>query len=333
LHLISRSRENTIIDALIDSLRKVKGAYSIVFLTENSIVGARDPNGFRPLCLGKLDNSYIFASETCAFDIVGANYVRDVEPGEIIVINRDGVKSIKPFEKTANRLCIFEYIYFSKPDSYVDGMSVYKVRKKMGEILAEEAGVEAEMVIPVPDSSNVAAIGYSQRSGIPFEFGSIRSHYKGRTIIKPSQRIRDFGTKLKFNTTRGLMVDKDVVVVDDSIVRGTTSGKIVGMLRRAGARKVHVRIASPPIKYPCFYGIDTPTRNELIASSNDIENIRREINADSLAYLSIEGLLEPVKQGEVKYCTACFEGNYPLDIPDDISKTAFEKVYPRKRLL
>lgn len=333
LHLISRHKKNDIIDAFVDSLKTVRGAYSLVLLTENLLIGARDPRGIRPLCLGKVGNSYLIASETCAFDIVDGDYIRDIEPGEVLIISKDGKESIKPFDETKRELCIFEYIYFSRPDSYVDGLSVYEIRKKMGEILAEESMVDADMVIPVPDSSNIAAIGYSQKSGLPFEFGLIRSHYIGRTFIEPSQKIRDFGTKLKFNTTRGIMVDKDIVVVDDSIVRGTTSNKITTMIRNAGARKIHMRIASPPIKFPCFYGIDTPTREELIASSNDIENIRKEIGVDSLAYLSIEGLLKPVRETNRDYCTACFEGDYPLKIPESLTKRALEKVYPKRRLL
>lgn len=310
VHLLACSKARSLVDRIVDALKAVRGAYSLLFLTETRMVGVRDPYGFRPLILGRLKGAYILASETCSLDLIGAEFVREVEPGEILLIDRDGLRSFKPFEEAPYTPCIFEFIYFARPDSYVFGRDVYTVRKELGRELSREHPVEADIVIPVPDSGVPAAIGYSEASGIPYDMGLIRSHYVGRTFIEPKQSIRHFGVKIKLNPVKDLLRGKRIVVVDDSIVRGTTSRKIVSMLRRAGAREVHMRISSPPTCYPCFYGIDTPTRGELIASSHSIDEIARYLGTDTLRYLSMEGLLKAVGGGD--YCKACFDGNYPV---------------------
>ncbi len=310
VHLIARSRASSLVDRIVEALREVRGAFSLVFLTETRMVGVRDPYGFRPLILGYLKGAHILASETCALDLIGAEFVRELEPGELVLIDREGIRSFKPFEEVPHTPCIFEFIYFARPDSFIFGRNVYEVRKDLGRSLAEEHPADADMVIPVPDSGVPAAIGYSQTLGLSYEMGLIRSHYVGRTFIEPKQSIRHFGVKLKLNPVKDLLKGKRIVVVDDSIVRGTTSRKIVSMLKRGGAREVHMRIASPPTCYPCFYGIDTPTRCELIASSHSIDEIARYLGADSLGYLSIEGLMDAV--GEGTYCKACFDGSYPV---------------------
>ncbi len=312
VHLIALSREKDLLGRIIDAVSKVKGAYSLLILTEKEMIALRDPWGFRPLCLGRLDGAYVAASETCALDLIEANYVRDIEPGEIVVINEQGLKSYHPFAEAKLSPCVFEYIYFARPDSHIFGRNVHTIRKGFGRKLAEENPVKADVVIPVPDSGVPAALGYSEYSGIPYENGLIRNHYVGRTFIEPQQAIRHFGVKIKLNPVRDVLKGKRVVVVDDSIVRGTTSRKIVKMIRNAGAKEVHVRISSPPIFFPCFYGIDTPTRQELIASNHTIDEIKKYITADSLGYLSIEGMLSVIPDSDSRFCIACFSGEYPV---------------------
>ncbi|MCC6877049.1 MAG: amidophosphoribosyltransferase [Sandaracinaceae bacterium] len=312
VHLVARSRERSTVDRIVDALRQVEGAYSLVFLTPESLIAVRDPHGFRPLCLGKLKDAYVVASEPPAFHLIGAEYLRDVRPGEMIVVDAGGMRSLEPFESKPARMCIFEYVYFARPDSLLGGAGVYEVRKRLGRILAEEAPVEADVVIPVPDSGVASAMGYAAGLGLPFELGLIRSHYVGRTFIEPAQSIRHFGVRLKLSPVRSVLEGKRVAVVDDSIVRGTTSQKIVRMLREAGAREVHLRISSPPTRWPCFYGIDTPSRGELIASSHSTDEIARFVTSDSLGYLSVEGLHRAV--GGNQYCDACFSGDYPVPV-------------------
>ncbi len=322
VHLVATSQYRTLLDRLIDALKQVEGAYSLVCLTEEGLIGVRDPLGFRPLVLGRLNDAPILASETCALDIVGATFIRSLEPGEILIINGDGMQSLKPFVAQTPRPCIFEQVYFSRPDSIVDDLSVYEVRKRIGAELAQESGVEADMVVPVPDSGTPSAIGYAQASGLPFELGIIRSHYVGRTFIQPGDQIRHLGVKLKHNANRAQIAGKRLVLIDDSIVRGTTSVKIVQMLRDAGAAEVHMRIASPPTRNPCFYGVDTPERSKLLAAQMDVEAMRAFIKADSLAFLSIDGLYRAVgvAGGRVParpvYCDACFTGDYPTPLTD-----------------
>ncbi len=311
LQLLARRREFTLNERLSSVFHQVMGAYSLVIMTKNSLIGAVDPYGIRPLSLGKKGDSYILSSESCAFDLIEAEFVRDILPGEIITIDKNGPKSFF-FCKPVMNHCIFEYVYFSRPDSLLWGKSVYKVREKMGMILAEELETEADIVIPVPDSGIPAALGFAKQSGIRFEIGLMRNHYVGRTFIEPSQSIRHFGVKIKLNPIRSVVEGKNVVVIDDSIVRGTTSKKIIKMIKEAGAKKVHMRISSPPFISPCFYGIDTPTRRELIASSHTTEEIRRHITADSLNFLSLNGMIRAT--GKKNFCTACFTGNYPIKL-------------------
>ncbi|MBI5017174.1 MAG: amidophosphoribosyltransferase [Deltaproteobacteria bacterium] len=311
-HLYARSHREKLVDRLIDALKHVQGAYSLVALVEKRLIAVRDPTGFRPLVLGRVKDSYVVASETCALDLVEGEYLREVEPGEVVMISSKGLESFRPFPPAEPRQCIFEYIYFARPDSTVFGQPVYTVRKAFGHELAREHPVDADVVVPVPDSGIVAALGYAEESGIPFEMGLIRNHYVGRTFIEPEQSIRHFGVKLKLNAVRGVIQGKRVVVVDDSIVRGTTSRKIVKMLREAGAREVHMRVSSPPTCYPCYFGVDTPTRKELIASCYPIGEITQFLTADSLGYLSHEGLRRATKEGPYVFCDACFTGNYPV---------------------
>ena len=322
IHLIATSKEGSLQHRIVEALSRVRGAYSLLFLTLDKLIAARDPYGFRPLVLGRFPEgknrgAYVFASETCALDLIEAEYVRDVEPGEIVTIGADGVESLKPFPPVPHAKCIFEYIYFARPDSKLFGHNVYQVRKSLGRQLARESGVEADLVTPVPDSGVPAAMGFAEESKIPLEFGLIRNHYVGRTFIEPQQTIRNFGVKIKLNAQRDVLQGKRVIVVDDSIVRGTTSRKIIRMLRDAGAREVHLRISSPATTGPCYYGIDTPTRGELIASANSVEEIRRFVEADTLAYLSNEGMYTYFEGDKSGFCDACFTGNYPVHFEDE----------------
>src|SRR3954464_3969560 len=321
VHLIATSLKESVVDRLIDALRQVEGAYSVVALSQDSVIGVRDPLGVRPLVLGKLADSWIVASETCALDIIGADFVRDVEPGEIVIIGAGGVRSVRPFIDTPSRLCVFEYIYFARPDSVVEGRSVYEARKRIGRELAREAPVDADIVVPVPDSGVPAALGYAAESGLPFELGIIRNHYVGRTFIEPTDQIRHLGVRLKHNANRADLKGKRVILVDDSIVRGTTSTKIVEMIRQAGAREVHMRISSPPTSHPCFFGIDTPSYDKLLAAQHDVAGMAKLLGVDSLAFISIDGLYKAVGQDKrssdhPQYCDACFTGDYPLPLTD-----------------
>jgi amidophosphoribosyltransferase len=322
IHLIARSPMKNFLDAVVSSLEKVKGAYSLLLMTNDELIAARDPQGFRPLALGRLKEGYVIASETCAFDLIGAEYVRDIEPGEMVVINQHGLASRRFADPVAHQaLCVFENIYFSRPDSKIFGSSCWKARQMLGRILAREAKVDADVVIPVPDSGVCAAIGFSQESGIPFDMGLIRNHYVGRTFIEPSQSIRDFGVKLKFNIVKDIVQGKRVIIVDDSLVRGTTSRKIVKMIRQAGAREIHMRLSSPPVTYPCFYGMDFPTRQELIAATHSLEEIATYLRVDSVAYLSLAGMMEAMPDQSQKFCQACFTGNYPVDFQKRAAKS------------
>ncbi len=317
VHLIASSKENQLVDRLSSALSAVKGSYSLVVLTEKSLIAARDPFGIRPLQLGRLKDSWVVASETCAFDLMEADYVRDIEPGEIIRIDEDGVKSYKPFPEQKYSPCVFEFIYFARPDSNIFGSNVYEVRKNLGRELAKENNEEADLVIPVPDSGVGAAIGYAEASGIPFDMGFVRNHYVGRTFIEPKDAIRHFGVKLKLNPIKELIRGKRVVVVDDSIVRGTTSRKIIKMIRDAGAKEVHMRISSPPTISPCHLGIDTPTKGELIAANHSVEEINRFLSSDSLGYLSVEAMYRAVKDAGSSFCDACFTEKYPIEITEE----------------
>ena len=317
VHLFARSSEETAEKAIVDAISQVRGAFSFVMMTKDRIFGVRDPHGFRPLAIGRLGDAWVFASETCAMDLIGATYVRDVEPGELVVLSGQGIKSIKPFAPAPQSQCIFEHVYFARPDSYVFGESVNENRTEFGRRLAKESAVDADVVVPIPDSGVCAAIGYSEASGIPMRMGLIRNHYVGRTFIQPQQSIRHFGVKVKLNPVRSILEGKRVILVDDSIVRGTTSRKIVRMVRSAGAREVHMRISCPPTVSPCFYGVDTPRRSELIAATHTLEEIRKYLDADSVAYLSLEGLTGVVNGGRSKYCTSCYTGVYPVAFPRD----------------
>ncbi|GFE58535.1 amidophosphoribosyltransferase [Geobacter sp. AOG1] len=315
VHLLATSKTSSLLERIADSLQRIKGAYCLLFQTETRMIAARDPHGYRPLCLGKLGNAYVVASESCALDLIEAEFIREIEPGEIIEITKNGMTSHFPFKKVDPAPCIFEFVYFARPDSTIFGKNVYLVRKELGRQLAREFRIEADMVIPVPDSGVPAAMGYAEESGIPFELGLIRNHYVGRTFIEPQQAIRHFGVKIKLNPVRELIRGKRVIVIDDSIVRGTTSRKIVKMVRNAGASEVHVLISSPPTSYPCYYGIDTPNRKELISSSHTVDEIRRYITADSLGYLTPAGLAQAVGTENTSYCRACFTGDYPIKFP------------------
>jgi amidophosphoribosyltransferase len=321
IHLIAISLYSTVVDRLIDALKQVVGAYSIITLSNEALMGVRDPLGVRPLILGRLGSGWVLVSETCALDIVGAEFVRDVEPGEIVIINDQGVHSIRPFGRSAERFCIFEYIYFARPDSVMEGMPVYEARKRIGRELARESHVEADVIVPVPDSGVPAAMGYAAASGTPFEFGIIRNHYVGRTFIEPTEHIRNLGVKLKHSANRPILEGRRVILVDDSIVRGTTSRKIVEMVRQAGAAEVHMRISSPPTTHSCFYGIDTPERGKLLAARHDVAEMAKLIGADSLAFISLDGLYRALGRSErdpknPHFCDACFTGDYPIPVPD-----------------
>lgn len=320
IHLMATS-SGTVVDRMVDALRQVDGAYSIVAVAEDCVIGCRDPHGVRPLVLGRLGDAYLLASESCAFDIVGAEYVRDIDPGELVVLNSEGVHSHRPFPPAPQRFCIFEYIYFSRPDSVIEGLSVYQARKRIGAELAREAAVDVDLVVPVPDSGVPSAIGYAHEAALPYEMGIIRNHYVGRTFIEPSSEIRHLGVKLKHNANRAHIEGKRVVLVDDSIVRGTTSSKIVEMVRNAGAKEVHMRISSPPTTHSCFYGVDTPEREQLLASKLDIEGMRKLIGCDSLAFISMDGLYRAMgapgrDPAAPAFCDACFSGDYPIRLTD-----------------
>jgi len=317
LHLYARSKARTIEDAIVESVAQVQGAFSLVMLTRDRMVAVRDAHGFRPLALGRLDGAVVVCSETCAMDLIGATYERDVEPGEVLIVSADGVKSIKPFPPAPLAHCIFEHVYFARPDSYVFGRSVNEVRTELGRVLAREQPVEADVVVPVPDSGVCAAMGYAEESDVPLRMGLIRNHYVGRTFIQPQASIRHFGVKVKLNPVRSILEGKRVILVDDSIVRGTTSRKIVRMVRAAGAKEVHVRISCPPTISPCFYGVDTPRKSELIAATHTLEEIRNFLEADSVAYLSLEGLLSAVESERTSYCSSCYTGRYPVEFPRD----------------
>jgi amidophosphoribosyltransferase len=321
VHLIARSSQPTVVERLIDALRQIEGAYALVAMSGSALYGVRDPLGVRPLVLGELEGTPILASETCALDIMGAQFVRDIEPGEVVVLTADGVESLKPFPPALPRFCIFEYVYFARPDSAVEGHNIYEVRKRIGAELAKDRPAPADIVVPVPDSGVPAAIGYAQAANLPFELGLIRNHYVGRTFIEPSDRIRHLGVKLKHNANKGTVAGKRVVLVDDSIVRGTTSTKIVAMIRNAGATEVHMRVASPPTTHSCFYGVDTPERSQLLAAQHDLAAMARIIGVDSLEFLSLDGLYRAVggavRDGaQPQYCDACFSGDYPTPLED-----------------
>ncbi len=324
LHLAARSQLPTVEEQLLEALRQVSGAYSLVFLTQNKLIVARDPYGVRPLALGKLGDVIVVASETCAMDLIGAQYLRDVKPGELLCFDEQGEHSWQIATAPRSAHCIFEFVYFSRPDSQVFGDYVDKTRRKLGKNLALEHPVDADIVISVPDSSNTAAIGYSRRSDVKFDIGLIRNHYIGRTFIQPSQKTRDFNVRIKFNPIGGVLRDRRVVVVEDSIVRGTTLRHLTQMLRKAGAKEVHIRVSSPPIKYPCYYGMDFPSPEELIANEMAVEDIRKFLGVKSLGYLSLAGMLAAVPNGEHSYCTACFSGDYPIPISEKIDKMTLE---------
>jgi amidophosphoribosyltransferase len=315
LHLYARSRAATCDEAVVEAISSVQGAFSLVMMTRDRLIAVRDPHGFRPLAIGRLGDAVIVCSETCALDLIGATYVRDVEPGEVVIVTAGGVKSFKPFASAPSAQCIFEHVYFARPDSYVFGESVNEVRTNLGRLLAREQPAAADVIVPVPDSGVCAAIGFAEESGIPMRVGLIRNHYVGRTFIEPQQSIRHFGVRVKLNPVRSILENRRVVLVDDSIVRGTTSRKIVKMVKAAGAKEVHMRISCPPTISPCFYGVDTPRRSELIAATHTLEEIQKYIGADSLGYLSLEGLLSSVGTRRTSYCTSCYTAQYPVAFP------------------
>ena len=320
VHLFARAKTEGSEAAIIEAISQVRGAFSLVMMTKDRLIGARDPHGFRPLAIGRLGDAWVICSETCAMDLIGATYLRDVEPGEVVIIGPHGIRSAKPYPPARQSQCVFEHVYFSRPDSYVFGESVNEVRTEFGRRLARESGVPADVVVPIPDSGVCAAVGYAEAAGLPMRMGLIRNHYVGRTFIQPQQSIRHFGVRVKLNPVRSILEGKRVVLVDDSIVRGTTSRKIVRMVRSAGAKEVHMRISCPPTISPCFYGVDTPRRSELIAATHTLEEIRKYVDADSVAYLSLDGLTGAVKGGSSSYCTSCYTGVYPVAFPRDEAK-------------
>lgn len=324
-HLLAKSEQKDYKQKVIEALSQIEGSYSLVLMLDNILVGARDPFGWKPLCLGKLDGAYVLASETCALDLIQAEYIRDIEPGEIVFIGKNGPESIKAFSQDKHSLCIFEYIYFARPDSDIFGKNVYMARKQLGVQLARECPAEADLVMPIPDSGNYAAAGFTEESKIPLEIGMIRNHYVGRTFIQPSQFIRDFKVKVKLNPIKNVLRGKRVVVIEDSIVRGTTSRSRVKTLRETGVKEIHMRVSCPPLMFPCFYGIDFPTKKELIASNHDIEWIRDFLGVDTLKYLSKEGMLDSMPLPKHEFCTACFDGNYPIMPCKKMSKCGLEK--------
>ena len=321
VHLMAQAKSASFVDRAAEALRQVSGAYSLVLMTENELLAARDPRGFRPLCLGKLEGAYIVASKTCVMDLIEAEFIREIEPGELILINENGLQSFFPFKKEETKHCVFEHIYFARPDSFLFGEHVYMARKEMGKAMAQESPADVDLIVPVPDSGVVSAMGFAEESNIPFEMGLIRNHYVGRTFIEPQSQIRNFGVKLKLNAVKNLIEGKRLAIIDDSIVRGTTSRKIVKMLLESGAKEVHLRISSPPILHSCFYGIDTPNKEELIAHTNTLEETRQYLGANSLSYLIINKMLEVLQNGKNKFCSACFDGNYPVPITDSIETT------------
>jgi len=314
IHLVARSDGDTTESRLTDAVRRLTGGFSLLVLTETKLIGLRDPNGIRPMVLGRLGSSWVLASETCAFDLIGARFERDVEPGEMVVITANGLRSLFPFQSAAPKFCVFEYVYFARPDSTLEGVNVYEARYRIGEELAAESPANADIIVAVPDSGVPPAMGYAKRSGVPFQMGLIRNHYVGRTFIEPQQSIRNFGVKLKLNANRSIIAGKRVVLVDDSIVRGTTSRKIVEMVRAAGATEVHMRISSPPTRHSCFYGIDTPNPDELMANKMSVDEMCKAIHADSLGFVSFEGMYRAVGKPREQHCDACFSGNYPVPI-------------------
>jgi amidophosphoribosyltransferase len=327
VHLAARSRKPRVVERFIEAIRQIEGAFALVALTNKKLMGARDPYGIRPLVLGELDGRYILASETCALDIIGARFVRDIENGEVVIISEEGIESMRFAPEQPPRPCIFEYIYFARPDSIVNGHSVYEVRKGMGRELALESPADADVVIPVPDSGVPAALGFAQTCGLPYELGIIRNHYVGRTFIQPTQSVRELGVRMKHSANRSAIQGKRIVLVDDSLVRGTTSVKIVRMMREAGAKEVHFRIASPPITHPDFYGIDTPEKEKLLAATHDLEQMRAYIGADSLAFLSIEGIYRAMGEerrnpAQPQFTDHCFTGDYPTSLTDQSAKEA-----------
>jgi amidophosphoribosyltransferase len=317
LHLYARSKAKSVETAIVDSVTQLRGAFSFVLLTRDQLIAVRDPHGFRPLALGRLGDAFVVCSETCAMDLIGATYVRDVEPGEVLVISAHGMKSLKPFAPAPLAHCVFEHVYFARPDSYVFGTSVNEVRTNLGRILAREHMVDADVVVPVPDSGVCAAMGFAEESGIPLRMGLIRNHYVGRTFIEPQANIRHFGVRVKLNPVKSIFDGKRVILIDDSIVRGTTSRKIVKMVRATGAKEIHVRISCPPTISPCFYGVDTPRRSELIAATHTLEEITTYLEADSVAYLSLEGMMSAVGSTSGSYCSSCYTGRYPVEFPRD----------------
>ena len=324
LHLVAKSLKAGLEKAMVNTMGRIKGAYSLVLMTEDTLIAVRDPNGFRPLCLGRLNGGYVIASETCALDLVQAEYIRDVAPGEILIINKDGLKSINPEEPTRKAQCIFELIYFARPDSNLFGQNVYSFRKQQGKLLAEEFSVDADLVMPFPDSGNYAAIGFAQNSTIPLEMGVIRNHYIGRTFIQPSQTMRDFGVKVKLNPVKELFKDKRVLIIEDSIIRGTTSRTRIQTLRQIGAKEIHMLVSCPPHRFPCHYGIDFSTKGELIAAQKSVDEIRDFIGLDSLGYLSIDNLVKATHIPRTDLCLACFDGNYPVPIEEGTGKFSLE---------
>ncbi|MCP4725082.1 MAG: amidophosphoribosyltransferase [bacterium] len=325
IHMIARSKKETFTEKVKEAVTKVKGAFTLVLVNKNELIAIRDPKGFRPLCIGRKEGAYIFASESCALDLINAKYIRDVKPGEMVVVNEDGFHSEMIFPEEKKAYCIFEYIYFSRPDSKIFGDNVDKTRRKLGKNLAIEKPAEGDIVVSVPDSSNTAALGYAQTSDIKFEIGLIRNHYIGRTFIHPIQKQRDFSVRIKFNPVEGVIKDKRVILIEDSIVRGTTLKKLVNLIKNAGAKEIHVRISSPPIISPCYYGMDFPTKSELIANNKTVDEIRSYMKVDTLEYLTKEGLLKSVVNGDNHYCTACFTGDYPVPVKESFSKGQYDK--------
>lgn len=323
-NLIARNYHLGMKEAVIESVKEIKGSYALAIMIDHMLIGVRDPNGLRPLSIAKIEGGYVLASETCAHDVVGAEFIRDVEPGEIVIIGKDGIESIYFNQGCRKAICAFEYVYFARPDSFIDGKNVFVVRKESGKILARENPVDADMVIAVPDSGVAAAIGYAEESGIPYNIGMIKNKYMGRTFIQPDQKSRELAVRLKLNVMKQNIDGKRLILIDDSIVRGTTSKRIVSMLKAAGAKEVHIRVSSPPVKHPCYFGIDTPNRQQLVGAVNTLDEICEMIGADSLAYLSVEGLTKAINFEKCGLCRACFDGDYPMDVPEEADKFMFE---------